>query len=123
MSLRLQSGESNNFNMGFRYFFMPNQALDQQSPIVDSDGVYSNARETMTQKTSTKKRKAVGEMDDDLVEIFRKMHDATNDRLQCLVSRIYMSLTSLKLVNKCLILSKLCLGYQLVNHLLCVDLY
>ncbi|KAG6424617.1 hypothetical protein SASPL_115035 [Salvia splendens] len=81
-------GEDNNYNAGLGDFFMPNQVPDHQSPIADSDGVFSDVNETITQKTSTKKRKAVGEMDDGLVEMLGKMHDATNDRLQCLASRI-----------------------------------
>ncbi|KAG6390633.1 hypothetical protein SASPL_148371 [Salvia splendens] len=80
-------GVDNNYNVGFGDFFMPNEVPDQQSPNGDSDG---SARETTTQNTSTKKRKAAaaGGMDDGLVDMLGKMHDATNDRLQCLASRI-----------------------------------
>ena len=69
---------------------MPNQVPDQQSPIADSEGVFNDVGEIITQNTSTKtkKRKALGEMDDGLVDMLGKMHDATNDRLQCLASRI-----------------------------------
>ncbi|KAG6390920.1 hypothetical protein SASPL_148665 [Salvia splendens] len=80
-------GVDNNYNVGFRDFFMPNEVPDQQFPNGDSDG---SARETTTQNTSAKKRKAAaaGGMDDGLVDMLGKMHDDTNDHLQCLASRI-----------------------------------
>ncbi|KAG6430217.1 hypothetical protein SASPL_108279 [Salvia splendens] len=80
-------GVDNNYNVGFGDFFMPNKVSDQQSPNGDSDG---SARETTTQNTSAKKHKAAAArgMDDGLVDMLGKMHDATNDHLQCLASRI-----------------------------------
>ncbi|XP_047953514.1 uncharacterized protein LOC125199583 [Salvia hispanica] len=80
-------GASNDYSGSFGDFFMHNQVPDQQSPNGESDSVYSTPRETTSQKKSGKKRKAWSEMDS-LIEMLGKMHDATNDRLQCLANRI-----------------------------------